>query len=66
MSMFMVDPAKLRADAEEKLKMAENAQRKREKLYQVEPTRENLIAVKVAKKIVKEARAEYREWDDET
>jgi hypothetical protein len=64
MSMFMVDPAKLRADAEEKLKMAENAQRKREKLYQVEPTRENLIAVKVAKKIVKEARAEFREWDD--
>jgi predicted DNA-binding protein (UPF0278 family) len=64
MSLFMVDPDKLRAKAEEKLKMAEDAQRKREKLYQVEPTRENLIAVKVAKKIVKEARAEYREWDD--
>jgi hypothetical protein len=64
MSLFMVDPDKLRAKAEEKLKMAEDAQRKREKLYQVEPTRENLIAVKVAKKIVKEARAEFREWDD--
>jgi hypothetical protein len=64
MSLFLVDPDKLRAKAEEKLKMAEDAQRKREKLYQVEPTRENLIAVKVAKKIVKEARAEFREWDD--
>jgi hypothetical protein len=64
MSMFMVDPAKLRNDAEKKLKIAEGLRDAAEDTHHNFPTRDNLISLKAAQRLVKETEAEYREWDD--
>jgi hypothetical protein len=63
--MFMVDPAKLRNDAEKKLKIAEGLRDAAENTHRNFPTCDNLISLKAAQRLVKETEAEYREWDDE-
>jgi hypothetical protein len=64
MSIFMVDPVKLRADAEERLRVSQNLLSAAEGSYRRVPSRENLISLKAAVRLVKETEAEYREWDD--
>jgi hypothetical protein len=60
----MVDPDKLRTDAEERLRVATNVLEGATKAYEGNPTRENLISLKAAVRLVKETTSEYREWDD--
>jgi hypothetical protein len=62
--MFMVDPVKLRADAEERLRVATNLLEGATKAYEENPTRENMLSLKAAVRLVKETTSEYREWDD--
>jgi hypothetical protein len=65
MSLFMVDPDKLRADAEERLRVATRLLESATEAYEGNPTRENKVSLKAAVRLVKETTAEYREWDDE-
>jgi hypothetical protein len=65
MSIFMVDPDKLRADAEERLRVATKLLESATETYEGNPTRENLISLKAAVRLTKETHAEFREWDDE-
>jgi hypothetical protein len=62
--LFMVDPAKLRDDAEKKLRIAEGLRDAAKDTHRNFPTRENLLSLKAAQRLVKETEAEYREWDD--
>jgi hypothetical protein len=47
------------------LRVAERLLDAAEKTYRERANHENLISLKAAVRLVKETKAEYREWDDE-
>ena len=62
MSIFVRDPEELKAEAEEKLVLAESLLGLAVKAYDKDPCRENEISLKAATRLVKETTAQMEEW----